>query len=267
MGCRLYRVRIPVPGPESRAFCCLVAFFWAARAFCRPVVLDVPASNVLETVYAQYGCVSNVTCTVRREVADMRGGKAEALSRVVWARGDRMNVQMLKPSARRTVIDGESIRIKGLHDEAPAIYHVTNQTPSQMANLRSVPGSPEELLAPLSSLLATGWNAKPPFARTVAFMEKGPDGTPAFPLAFVSFDDLGRIGRIDFLPPPDDASAASSTVSFHGAFEALPGAWFFRRVETETKMNGRSFRTVSRFDKIDVNGELPAAIFDPKAFF
>ena len=30
----------------------------------------------------------------------------------------------------------------------------------------------------------------------MTFMDKGPDGTPAFPLATVSFDDLGRVGRI-----------------------------------------------------------------------
>lgn len=241
--------------------------FAAPSLVARPAVLDVPASNVLAAVREQYAAVSNVSCTVRREVPDGRGGKAESMSRIVWARGDRMNVQMLKPAARRTVIDGETIRIKGPRDEAPAIYHVTNQTPSQVANLRSVPGSPEELLAPLSGLLATSSGAKPPFARTVTFMDKGPDGTSAFPLAAVSFDDLGRVGRIDFPPPPDDADAATSTITFHGAFEALPGVWLFRRVETETNLGGRSLRTVSRFDKFSVNGELPASLFDPKAFF
>ncbi len=267
MGLHIGNTRIPAAGPEFRVLFLILGATFARLAHAAPSTLSVPAAEVLAAVRGQYAAVSNVSCTVRREVADARGGKAEALSRVVWARGDRMNVQMLKPSARRTVIDGEAIWIKGPREEAPAIYHVTNQTPSQVANLRSVPGSPEELLAPLSGLLAADRETNPPFARTVAFMEKGTDGAPAFPLAAVSFDDLGRIGRIDFLPQHGDTAAATSAVTFHGAFEALPGAWFFHRVETETKIDGRSLRTVSRFDKIEVNGDLPASIFDPKAFF
>jgi outer membrane lipoprotein-sorting protein len=268
VGLHICTARIPVFGPGFRVFVLTLSLLFARTAISAPGTLAAAAAEVLDAVHAQYAAVSNVSCTVRREAADGRGGKAESMSRIVWARGDRMNVQMLKPAARRTVIDGETIRIKGPRDEAPAIYHVTNQTPSQVANLRSVPGSPEELLAPLSGLLATSSGAKPPFARTVTFMDKGPDGTPAFPLATVSFDDLGRVGRIDFPPPPDDAEdAATSTITFHGAFEALPGVWLFRRVETETNLGGRSLRTVSRFDKFSVNGELPASLFDPKAFF
>jgi hypothetical protein len=227
----------------------------------------VPASNVLETVYAQYGCVSNVTCTVRREVADMRGGKAEALSRVVWARGDRMNVQMLKPIERRIVIDGVTVQMKTAANQGPLVNQVTNQTPSQVANLRSVPGSPEEMLAPFADMSASDRPAKSPLARTVAFSSTEKDGRAVI-VAAASFDELGRVACIDFFPDgPDDAEHPRSSAFFRGAFEALPDVWLFHRVETETTLSGRTIKTVSRFDKFEVNGDLPASIFDPKAFF
>ena len=239
----------------------------ASTAICRPVVLDFPANEVIAAVRTQYSPVSNVTCTVRREVSEGKDGKAETMSRVAWARGDRMNVQIVKPVPRRVVIDGATVQMKAAADEAPAVYQVTNQTPTQFANLRSVPGSPEEMLAPFADMSAADRPPKPPLARTVAFSSAEAGGQTVVAAA-VSFDDLGRVVRIDFFPDgPDDAEHPRSSAVFHGAFEALPGVWLFRRVETESIVSGRTIRMVSRFDKFEVNGDLPASLFDPKAFF
>ena len=239
----------------------------ATLAFCRPNVLDVPAKEVISAVHAQYAAVSNLTCTVRREVDNGKGEKAEVMSRVAWARGDRMNVQILKPVARRIVIDGVTVQIKAAADQAPAVYQVTNQTPTQFANLRSVPGSPEEMLALFADMSATDRPAKPPLARTVAFSSTETNGHVVVAAA-VSFDDLGRVARIDFFPDgPEDADHPRSSAIFRGAIEALPGIWLFRRVETESLLSGRNIKTVSRFDKFEINGDLPDSFFDPKAFF
>lgn len=246
-----------------------VLFLFAAASLtalplvARPPILDAPATNALQVVAEQYAPVSNVTCTVRREVGDGKGGKLEVMSRVVWARGDRMNVQVVKPSPRRIVIDGETVRIKGPNDESPAIYQVTNQTATQFANLRSVPGGPEELLAPLATLLAVDRPPRPPFARTISFSDPQ---KPSEEIATVSFDEFGRVARLDFAAA-DGAAAGRSSVTFRAPFEALPGVWLFRRTETEATVGGRTLRMVSRFDKFEVNGDLPAAIFDPKSFF
>ncbi len=257
--------------PAARLWFCVLfvfsSFLLASTALCRPAVLDVPAKDVLAAVRAQYVAVSNLTCTVRREAADGKGGKIELMSRVIWSRGDRMNVQMLKPVERRIVIDGVTVQMKAAADEAPAVYQVTNQTPSQFANLRSVPGSPEEMLAPFADLPAADRQAKPPLARTVAFSTTEANGRTIVAAA-VSFDELGRVARIDFFPDgPADAEHPHSSAFFRGAFEVLPGVWLFRRVETETTLSGRTFKAVSRFDKFEVNGVLPTSLFDPKAFF
>ena len=267
MGFNVNRAHFPATQPGIRALFFLAATLVAAQASARPAVLDAPASNVLAAVHAQYAAVSNLACTVRREVADGKGGKAEVISRVAWARGDRMNVQMLRPVERRTVIDGATVQIKAAADQAPAVYQVTNQTATQFANLRSVPGGPEEMLAPFAGMAAADRPAKPPLARTVAFSSTESDDLGVVAAA-VSFDDLGRVARIDFFPDgPDDAGHPRSSAFFRGAFEALPGVWLFRRVETETTLAGRTIKTVSRFDKFEVNGNLPNSLFDPRAFF
>jgi len=232
----------------------------AAAPVARPTVLAVPASNVIEAVSAQYAAVSNLVCTVRREASDGKGGKIETMSRVAWARGDRMNVHTLKPVERRTVIDGVTIQIKDASEKAPAIYQVTNQAPSQFANLRSVPGSPEEMLAPLVGLSASDVPPIHPFARTISLRDSAEDAV----VARLSLDAEGRVARLDF-----DVSAArqSSSVHFRAPFEALPGVWLFRRTESEAVVDGHTIRMVSRFDKFEVNGDLPASLFDPGAFF
>ncbi len=239
----------------------------ALPALSRPAVLDVPASNVLAAVRAQYAAVSNVTCTVRREAAEAAKGSLDTMVRVAWARGDRMNVQMLKPVERRIVIDGVTVQIKAASESAPAIYQVTNQTPTQFANLRSVPGSPEEMLAPFDGMAAADRPAPSPLARTVAFSTEEPGGKTVVAAA-VSFDDLGRVARIDFFPDgPSDADHPRSSTLFKAPLEALPGVWLFRRTETESSVGGHILRLVSRFDKFEVNGNLPPSLFDPKAFF
>lgn len=236
----------------------------AATPTARPVVLDVPASNAIEAISAQYAAVSNVVCTVRREASDAKGGKIETMSRVAWARGDRMNVHTLKPVERRTVIDGVTVQIKGASDKAPAIYQVTNQAPSQFANLRSVPGSPEEMLAPFAGLSATDVTPIHPFARTIALRDPADDASNAAVVARLSIDAEGRVARLDF----DVSSARQSAFTyFRAPFEALPGVWLFRRTESEAVVDGHTIRMVSRFDKFEVNGDLPASLFDPKAFF
>ncbi len=254
--------RIPAPPPGFRVFFLFFGLLAASLAPAGPAILEVPSTNVLDAVHAQYAAVSNVSCTVRRDATAGTGGKIEVMSRIVWARGDLMNVQTVKPAARRVVIDGKTVQVKGPGDNAPAIYQTTNQTPTQVANLRSVPGSPEELLAPLAGLAAADRPAVKPFARSVAFT----DADSREPIAILHIDSAGRVAKLEYTGGKEPSDPPSST-TFHGAFEALPGVWLFRRVETEARIDGRTLRLVSRFDKFAVNGDLPASIFDPKAFF
>lgn len=229
-----------------------------------PATLSVPADSVIAAVSAQYAAISNLSCTVRREASDASGKTAETMSRVDWARGDRMRVQGLKGSRRLVVIDGTSIHMKAPEDASPSVYLVENQTPTQFANLRSVPGSPEEMLAPLALLEAAEAETVPPFARTVSFAQSG-DKAPA---AYLSFDSLGRVARLDFFTYGEDGKRdSSSSAMFKSPQEVLPGVWLFRRVESKSSMGEPSISAVSRFDRFVVNDEMPDSLFDPSGDF
>ncbi|MBR4615593.1 MAG: hypothetical protein IKO55_08310 [Kiritimatiellae bacterium] len=252
-------------------FCCLprIAVRAEAAPFSGPATLTVAPSNVLAAVTAQYAVISNLSCTVRREASDASGKPIESMSQVDWARGDRMRVHSLKGGGRRVVIDGSKIHIKGSGDSVPAIYKVEDQTPTQFANLRSVPGSPEEMLAPLASLAAMDSDTIAPFARTVAFADIN-SGTVS---ALLSFDSLGRVARIDFTAESADngkgeaEAVGMSSAYFKAPKEVLPGVWLFQRVEAETSIGGNKVVAVSRFDRFVVNDEMPDAVFDPNCDF
>ncbi|MBR3086995.1 MAG: hypothetical protein IKH04_11395 [Kiritimatiellae bacterium] len=245
-----------------RAAFAVFLFFGAALAG-GGSVLTCPPGEVLAAVSEQYAPVSNLVCTVRREISVNDGDAATTMSHVEWARGDRMRVQVLRGGGRRVVIDGTSVYVKRPGDAEPAVYLVENQTPTQFANLRSVPASPEEALAPLRGMEASDTAPAPPYARTVAFANEG----GAAPAATLSLDSEGRVARLEYTAPPQDGMAGCVTISlFKGAFEALPGVWLFRRVETSVA-GADTIDAISRFDSITVNDEMPDAVFDPSQNF
>ena len=232
-----------------------------------PAELSCPATNLLAAVSARYDAVTNVSCTVRRgiSVGGKDGGSAEAVSRVAWARGGFLNVQKLAPERRRTVIDGTTVRTAAEGEKEPVSFPVADQLPSQAANLRAVPGSPEEALAPLDP--ATAEDVRPPaapFARQVAFRFAATNAPNA--VAVLSLAADGSVARLDAFDDAARARAAWST-EFLSPAELLPGVPFFRRIETTSVVDGRTVRATTSCDRLRVNEELPPSVFDPKAFF
>lgn len=233
----------------------------------RPAELSVPATNVIAAVSARYAAATNVSCTVRRGLAvdGKDGPSAEAISRIVWARGGYLNAQKIAPQRRRTVIDGKTVRTAAEGDKEPISFSVADQLPSQAANLRAVPASPEETLAVLDP--ATAEDVAPPaaqFARQVAFRFSDTNAPNA--VAIVSFDADGCVARLETF---DDASRTTQAwaTSFSSPFEPSPGLRLFRRIETLSVVDGRTVHAISSYDRIRVNETLPPSVFDPKAFF
>ena len=260
----------PAPGRTLRSAAGAFLLFAACTAAegaeaSLPAELSVPATNVLAAVSARYSAVTNVSCTVRRETASGGSSVGAAVSRVVWARGGRLNVQALAPAEKRTVIDGVSVwtAAKG---GSPSSRAVAEQNLVQAANLYSVPASPEERLAPLDPATATEIvPAAEPFARQIAFRPRSASAATAASTV-VSFDAEGRVVRLEAFAD-ESRTAMLGSLSFESAVEAAPGAWLFGREVFETAVDGRPVRTVSRFDRLRVNEALPPSIFVPKAFF
>ena len=232
-----------------------------------PAELSCSATNLLAAVSMRYAAATNVSCTVRRgiSVGGKDGGSAEGVSRIVWARGGLLNAQKIAPDRRRTVIDGTTVRTAAEGDKDPVSFPVADQLPSQAANLRAVPGSPEESLAALDP--ATAEEVLPPaapFARQVAFRFAATNAPNA--VAVVSLAADGSVARLEAFDDAARARAAWST-EFLSPAELLPGVPFFRRIETTSVVDGRTVRATTSCDRLRVNEELPPSVFDPKAFF
>lgn len=233
----------------------------------RPALLAVSASEFLPTLASSYAAVSNLSCSVRR-VTSSGGlrGNATVISQVVFARGDRMNVETVAPLHRRVVIDGAKVHDQFEDAAVPTVTPIATLSPAALANLRSVPGSPEEMLAALDS--ASGVDRLPPaspYARQVVFAPLIRDA-PA-QATVVSLDANGVVASIIFYADAE-LTRPLVTVTFSSPTEPLPGVVLFRRMETNANAaDGHSVRTVSHFDGYRLNLELPLSQFDPAAYF
>lgn len=228
-------------------------------------LLAVPAGEVLPALHRLYAPVSNLTCSVRRTTSGAVRHNATLISNVAFARGDRLNVETVSPVARRFVIDGANLHARRPESSAVEVTPVDKLTPSLLANLRSVPASPEELLAAVDPSTAADLAPEAPAARQIAYGPLVPDA-PAR-LTVLSLDESGLVLSIASYASAD-RSTLLATTTFSAPAYPLPGVPLYARQETQTSdATGVALRTVSRFDSIRVNIALPGALFDPAAYF
>lgn len=228
-------------------------------------LLALPPVDVLPALHRLYAPVSNLTCSVRRTTSGSIRRNATLISHVAFARGDRLNVETVSPVARRFVVDGAHLHARRPDSAALEVTPVADLPPPLLANLRSVPASPEELLAAVDPASAADLPPQPPAARRIAYAPLVPDA-PAR-LTVLSLDAAGLVLSIASYASPDSSSPLSAT-TFSDPFCPIPGTPLYPRQETQISDDaGVSLRTVSHFDSIRVNIPLPGAMFDPAAYF
>lgn len=110
-------------------------------------LLALPPADVLPALHRLYAPVTNLTCSVRRTTSGSIRHNATLISNVAYARGDRLNVETISPIPRRIVIDGANLHARRPEGSGIEVTPVADLPPPLLANLRSVPASPEELLA------------------------------------------------------------------------------------------------------------------------
>ena len=207
--------------------------------------------------------MTNLSCTVRRQIP---GEDGELVSRVVFARGGRLNVETLSPVARRVVVDGESAWSKGPDDKKPRRVAFDDQLPAQKANALCVPASPEESLSALDP--ATGVDlpspAEPHARQTVFRLRGAPPDAPV--RALVSLDAEGRVRAVDLFADAGLRWRAAS-YAWDAPVEVLPGVWLFGRSTAETVVDGRPVALSTRFDNICANAEIDPGLFDAETVF
>lgn len=258
-------VRLAHRSAPARAFRSAAGafLFSAAAAAAEPAGLSAPATNLLAAVSADWAAITNLSCTVRRQIP---GEDGELVSRVVFARGGRLNVETLAPEPRRVVVDGDSAWTKDPDDKKPRRVAFDDQSPAQKANVRFVPASPEGSLDALDP--ATGTDRPTPDApwrrQTVfRFLGAPPEATTR---AVVSVDEAGRIRAVDvFLDEACRWRVAS--YAWDAPVEVLPGVWLFSRTTAETLVDGKPLALATRFDNLRANQPLDPDLFDAEKAF
>lgn len=267
---------IAIKKPMSAVFCA-VGFLFCVRGAtsAAPAVLETSPTGVVAAVSSSLAPITNLSCVVRREVQMQDGRNASVASKVVWARGNRLHVTVAEESPIHTVIDGRQVVRVTMPGNASGkaekkvLGMVSDQRPSQAANLSSVPASAEEYLCPFDADSATDIaSPEEPFARQVVFsLRPFPKNAKlskeeAARRFVVSFDVEGHIARIDAYIDADCLRRVS-VMRLEMPFSPIPGTTLYRRVESETVVDGAMLRTVSRFDSIQVNQDIPCDTFDP----
>lgn len=227
-----------------------------------PAVLSAPAEGVFAALHASYEPVSNLTCVVRREMPQENGKTIRVISRVAWARGNRLASVSVSPPGRKVVIDGEKVYDRREAGGAVRVRALSEQSAAQKANQTAVPASPEEYLLPFEGGEARDIPPAKGEARRVLFVlpEEATGGPPSIAAGFAAD---GRVTELTyFLDRGGETPGAA--MRFLLPREVLPGAWLYAREE----LSGPDGRTaVSRFDELVVNADLPASLFSADGAF
>jgi hypothetical protein len=226
-------------------------FFFAAIAISR-------AETLVDQLLAPYDAVTTVVCQVRKETASP-AGSIRTLSRVYYAKTDRLHVENVSPVKRRIVCDGRTFYSYIEGDPKGFSRPVADLDEEMSIQLRKVPGTAMDHLFRLRNL-----------------PEKPLDGTPEFPTRAVyhnerqwivlSVDATGRLAQIEFF----DEEACSHKVAeyrFDQFKEVLPGVWIPLLHQVWLDSGGVVTRETTRIDHIEVNVPAAENLFVPGLYF
>jgi hypothetical protein len=217
------------------------------------------AETVLRRVAAPYAAVRSVSCEMRRDTPLPGGATARMLSRVHFERGDRMHVETTAPLRRRIVCDGAHFRMHLEGEPRGYGVPVADLPDDMLGNLRSVPGSPDMALRQLEGVQERALPASDAFP-----VRAGYDNGKTFTV--LSLDEQSRLAQIEVFAAPDMLQRIARTV-FSSYREVLPGVWFACVQRTEAVLRGKERTETLRIGNLIVNGDLPASLFNPDAFF
>ena len=215
--------------------------------------------TVLEKVLKPYDSIQSLSCEIRRDTPLPDGQTMRMLSRVYYQRPDKLHVENFSPVKRRIVSDGTVFR--SYTEGAPKGFSrpVAELSEEMLRNLRMVPGSAANLLEVLKG--AKEVNLEPTADYPV---RAGYDNGKSF--AVLSLDAQGRLARFELYGSPAMTDLLTRT-DFSAFQEVIPGVWIACLQQAQVTIQGMERTETTRVDNLAANGEIPAALFQPEAFF
>lgn len=239
---------------------------WAARHFlvCVAIVatgapsLPAAAQSTVSNLLAAFDVVDRVQCDVRRDTeAGARRGRM--LSRVSFAKPDRLHVDNISPLPRRIVCDGTNFFSYVEGDPTGFSRPVPALDPDMLFGLRALPGTPMEHLLRLQGRPETNLPPAPGFTRCVRIL-----GPP--PQATLAFDAQGRLARLEIFDDPN-SSQPMAVWDYSGFIEPAPGVWIPTLHKAVMRIGSGGARETSRFENYRVGATLDPSLFDPARHF
>ncbi len=219
----------------------------------------VRGETVLERVLRPYESIRTLSCEIRRDTPLPDGQTLRMLSRVYYQRPDKLHVENFSPVKRRIVSDGTVFR--SYTEGAPRGFSrpVAELNDEMLRNLRMVPGSSANMLAPLAGAEevplepADGFPVRAGYGNENSF-------------AVLSLDAEGRLARFELYGSAAMTDRQTRT-DFSAFQEVAPGAWIARLQQSSVTFQGMERTETTRVDNPVANGDIPAAFFESEAFF
>jgi len=212
--------------------------------------------NTVKSLLEANQAVQSMSCEVRRE-SRLGGQTVSTLSRVWFARGDRLMVETQTPLPRRILVDGTTIYKWVEGQESGVRIPIEKASAGETVQLRRVPGTGEEFLLRLRNLPEETLPAQDGLPVRRGYTPPAPA-----PYTVIALNAQGRLASVEFFDA-DTRATRLLTARFLDWREAAPGCWFARVQKTETHgQSGVVREDVVRVSRIVPNGPANSSRFD-----
>lgn len=231
------------------------------------ILLSLPLAAMAEQEFAavaacrQYRKIESFSAETRRVVTDGAGKSVKTLSTVYMERPGKFHSETVRPLRRRVVCDGKVLKYAIDDGSDKGVFCPVEKLPPQwLANISTVPGSPEyEVSAIPSNAVEKILAPLPGYAMRASY------STDASVIT-VDIDSEGRLCRLEVADSSNPGKAVVS-VAYSEWKEVAQGVWLPMNVKTVSGGGPRPVTDVLRLDNVSVNETISQGLFKTDAFF
>jgi len=223
------------------------------------LVMPAQGETLARRLIATYEKVDTVSCEIRRDIGNSEG-EMRWLSRVHFARPDKLHVENYAPLPRRIIADG--VTMFQYNEGQPRGFRQSiDQLPDAMIhNLRKVPGTAMEHLFRIADMPEDELeDGEEPFP-----VRRGYATTTLY--VVLHADAQGRLGRLE-LYDVKKRDVLTARVDFENFEEVVEGVWIPMAHHGTYIMGDVTSEEVIRLSDYQANKAIDAKLFDADAYF
>lgn len=217
--------------------------------------------SVAARLCAAYESIDTISCSVRKTSAG-GGQTVRMLSRVFYRSPDRLHVDIVSPTRRRVICDGETLYYHDASLPRGFARPVDDLEGPMLASLRNIPGTPMEHLRKLREAQE---HDLPPEAGHPDVTRKAYLAGDLYAVLTVDAD-LKPLA-IEFFKSADRSTKTAE--ARYSRFTRVSDTCWIPCLHKTTvyRPDGTRLEETRRVDTLKVNGPLPDHLFNPELFF